>query len=273
MSADDRMLELLTEQTERPLSGAERAELERLLEANPKWRATDFELAAASSALAFLGDTEEMPSHLIDRVMTSLDSTVDRADTITMPAQVAEPEPRPEPDTKATPMPKPKLRHSRLTQYGGWMAAAAAILVLVLVLWPKPKPPPATPAQARSMLLAQGAKPVSWSNTDDPLSKGAEGDVVWDNKTQTGYMRFSGLRKNDPTRNQYQLWIFDGTRPSEHPIDGGVFDVNADGEVIVPIDAKIKVFEPTMFAVTLEKPGGVVVSKRERLVVLAKVSS
>jgi anti-sigma-K factor RskA len=164
-------------------------------------------------------------------------------------------------------------RPSRLAQWGGWMAAAAAIIVLVLVLWPKPKPPPPTPAAARAALLARGATPAAWTQTEDPLSKGTSGDVVWDNDTQTGFMRFTGLAPNDPTKNQYQLWIFDGTRPSEHPIDGGVFDVGPGGEVIVPIDAKIRVFEPTMFAVTLERPGGVVVSTRERLVVLAKVPS
>jgi hypothetical protein len=52
-----------------------------------------------------------------------------------------------------------------------------------------------------------------------------------------------------------------------------VFDVTSGGEVIVPIHAKLKVTKPTLFAVTVEKPGGVVVSKRERIVVLAKVGA
>ena len=54
-------------------------------------------------------------------------------------------------------------------------------------------------------------------------------------------------------------------------MDGGVFDVSADGEVIVPIDPKLGVVDPTLFAVTIEKPGGVVVSSRERLPLLASV--
>ena len=84
-------------------------------------------------------------------------------------------------------------------------------------------------------------------------------------------MRFAGLAPNDPTREQYQLWIFDKDRPAETPVDGGVFDVDpATGEVVIAIDPKVRVTDATMFAVTVEKPGGVVVSKRERIPVLAK---
>ena len=39
----------------------------------------------------------------------------------------------------------------------------------------------------------------------------------------------------------------------------------------MPITAKLAVHTPTLFAVTLEKPGGVVVSSRKRLVLAAKV--
>ena len=39
--------------------------------------------------------------------------------------------------------------------------------------------------------------------------------------------------------------------------------------MIIPITAKLSVDEPVLFAVTIEKPGGVVVSKRERIVVTA----
>jgi len=50
-----------------------------------------------------------------------------------------------------------------------------------------------------------------------------------------------------------------------------VFDVSADGEVRVAIDAKLEVGEPYMFAITLEKPGGVVVSSRDRLALVATI--
>ena len=41
------------------------------------------------------------------------------------------------------------------------------------------------------------------------------------------------------------------------------FDVDrATGDIVVPIRAKLRVFEPSLFAITVEKPGGVVVSRR-----------
>ena len=52
-------------------------------------------------------------------------------------------------------------------------------------------------------------------------------------------------------------------------VDGGVFDVPSTGEVIVPITAKLRVGGATLFAVTVERPGGVVVSRREHIVVTA----
>ena len=73
-------------------------------------------------------------------------------------------------------------------------------------------------------------------------------------------------------RNKYQLWIFEDPK-QPYPIDGGVFDVISTGEVVVPIDAKIPVDKAVQFAVTVEKPGGVVVSEREMIPVLAVVNS
>ena len=83
-------------------------------------------------------------------------------------------------------------------------------------------------------------------------------------------MRFTGLAVNDPTQYQYQLWIFDKARDEKFPVDGGVFDVSSTGEVTVVISPKLHVTDATLFAVTIEKPGGVVVSKRERIVVTAQ---
>lgn len=83
-------------------------------------------------------------------------------------------------------------------------------------------------------------------------------------------MTFSGLPVNNPSEEQYQLWIFDAKQDDRYPIDGGVFDVTSP-TVVVPIDAKIRVSDPSMFAITIEKPGGVVVSDRSRLPLLAKV--
>ncbi len=99
------------------------------------------------------------------------------------------------------------------------------------------------------------------------------GDVVWDPATQRGFLHFAGLAPNDPAMHQYQIWIFDAGRDKRYPVDGGVFDVPANAsEVIIPIRAALMVRKPAAFAVTLEKPGGVVVSGREHVIALGATS-
>lgn len=126
--------------------------------------------------------------------------------------------------------------------------------------------------QRMSVLAGGGrARVVAWTHTEDPAALEARGELVWDNDTQEGYMRFSGLAPNNPEELQYQLWIFDETRDDRHPVDGGVFDMPAgQSEVVVPIRAKLPVGKPVLFAITVERPGGVVVSSRERIALLAK---
>ena len=133
-----------------------------------------------------------------------------------------------------------------------------------------PSPPDFSARRARLAGSAR-ARVMSWSHTEDPAAVAAAGDLVWDDQLQEGYMRFQGLAANDPDVFQYQLWIFDATRDERHPVDGGVFDVPpGSDEVIVPIRAKLPVGEPVLFAITVERPGGVVVSGRERIALIAE---
>jgi anti-sigma-K factor RskA len=156
-----------------------------------------------------------------------------------------------------------------------WLVAAASVLLAISTWW-FGRPVPATLpslAEQRSQLLEQApdAQQFDWTATADRAAQGATGDVVWSNREQKGFMRFKGLAKNDPKTNQYQLWIFDGKQDERYPIDGGVFDIDlATGDVIVPIRAALHVESPQLFAVTVEKPGGVVVSSRERIALTAK---
>ncbi len=147
---------------------------------------------------------------------------------------------------------------------------------------PIPLPPartpaaaPDDPAAARARLLASGRTLLqrAWRAGNDPAGFVVSGDVVWDPATQTGYMRFVGLRRNEPNAEQYQLWIFDAGRDERYPVDGGVFNISgaAQGDVI-PIKAKLSVGVPLMFAVTIERPGGVVVSDRSRIAALANTT-
>lgn len=116
---------------------------------------------------------------------------------------------------------------------------------------------------------------VSWEPGTTPVEGKVTGEVLWSTAEQRGFMSFVGLPANDPSREQYQLWIIDPSRDTK-PVDGGVFDIRSadvrDGKVIVPIHAKLQVDQPAVFALTVEKPGGVVVSSQERLPLIAKVS-
>ncbi len=149
----------------------------------------------------------------------------------------------------------------------GWIAAAAALVIALVGWWPRLSSSTRDVRGERDALaLRSDVLKVPWSGTDN--AKGAEGDVVFSLADQHGFMRIKGLAKNDPTREQYQLWIIDGSQ--KQPIDGGVFDVTSDGELVIPIDAKLKVVKPAAFAVTVEKPGGVVVSAQDKVVLLGK---
>jgi hypothetical protein len=125
---------------------------------------------------------------------------------------------------------------------------------------------------SREHLLAAGGSTIlhwPWSARTDGASA-VSGDIVWDGAGQVGYLQFTGLEPNEPSRHQYQLWIVDATRDERYPVDGGVFDVReAPGPVVVPIRASLPVREPVAFLVTLEKAGGAVVSSRERVVAVA----
>ena len=127
-----------------------------------------------------------------------------------------------------------------------------------------------TAAESRETLLKDDETiKLDWQTTPDPAAANASGDIVWNTKRQQGFMRIADLKKNDPKEFQYQLWIFD--HDQIHPIDGGVFDIT-DAEQLIPIDAKIAASDVFQFAITIEKPGGVVVSEKERIPLLAQVT-
>lgn len=155
-----------------------------------------------------------------------------------------------------------------------WMTTAAATTFAVGSWWWQTTPRNSLNnlALARTDLLASAKDliQVEWKAGKTPLQESVSGDVVWSSSYQKGFMRLVGLPINDPLQEQYQLWIIDPLRDDE-PVDGGVFDISQPGEVIVPIQAKLRVTKPAAFAITIEKPGGVVVSKQERLPLLAVV--
>ena len=96
------------------------------------------------------------------------------------------------------------------------------------------------------------------------------GNVIWSDDGQRGFITLAGLPMNDPTQNQYQIWIVD---PNMHanPVDGGVFDiVTGDAPTIIPINPKLPIGKAKGFAITLEQPGGVVISEQSLILTAPK---
>ena len=252
-----RLEKLLADRAIFGLDTAEAEELARLLESSPG-AADEYDLLAANVWLAQSRFQEAPPIALCERLVDSAPG----ARRVQVDSQAVQPP--------------------------GWRAlvfAIAASLLIGLYLGSPQIEWPVNPTTARSALIASdvGAITVAWSATEDPAAEGVSGedravsdwgDVVWSDVTQTGYMRFRGLAVNNPRQEQYQLWIFDAERDDKHPVDGGVFNITDAGEgkdQVVPIEPKLSISKAVMFAITVEKPGGVVVSDRSRLPLLAQL--
>lgn len=132
---------------------------------------------------------------------------------------------------------------------------------------------PAVLAQNRTKLLeVPDTIRIAWSPFDLPDApaeqRTVQGDVTWNDRLQTGYLRFVGLKANDPKTEQYQVWVID-ERGMEQKVSAGIFNATAQGEVIVPIEPGIDVGRVALFAITVEKPGGTWVPDLKRRVVVA----
>ncbi len=150
----------------------------------------------------------------------------------------------------------------------GWMAAAAMLIFALMITREKPE---LSPAQAEIRLRAEAPDLIERQFAGVGDFKQAAGRVVWSDQFQKGYMTLEGIPVNNPTQAQYQLWIVDPGRDPDSPVDGGVFDIPTDGSpVVIPIAAKLALNKPQAFVITLEQPGGVVKSKQEKVVALAK---
>lgn len=165
----------------------------------------------------------------------------------------------------------------------GWVVAASLTLACVAIY-------AATSNRENALVVARvqnetdadawfsahpAAVQLDWTVKDESLvvanrSQTNLGSIAWDSVSQTGFMNLTALPINDPAVEQYQLWIIDPKRDDE-PVDGGVFDISQAGDSYVPIQAKLNVIDPVGFAITVEQPGGVVVSDQSRLPLLALV--
>ena len=193
-----------------------------------------------------LAGEPELPGDLRDRILAA----APRPSAVAQPVRKSEP-----------------AAATGLRSWAGWIAACVALVAWAAGGTDAPQPDDA--ASLRADLLARpGVTRAAWR--PGPTGEAAGGEVVWHAGLQRGVMRFDSLPANDPREAQYQLWVFDAERDERYPVDGGVFDVG-EGEWLVVFRPAVPVSEATLFAVTLERPGGVVVSDRSRLPLLARV--
>jgi len=219
-------------------------------------------------------DREEPPASLRARVTNAI-ANADAPPPLSLESRAAS---QAHPDPRQNDQPTGRVPWLTAS---GWMAAAAAIVFAVSAMQFSGNQA-TTPEQTPSDLLASleaapdvqsrdwGAwQPVLDGDVGDalPYASDVSGRVVWSQERQAGVMILTNLPINDASAEQYQLWIVDGSQ--EQPVDGGVFDVASDGTVIIPIDPKLRIDNPAGFGITVERPGGVVVSDRTRRVVAA----
>jgi hypothetical protein len=155
----------------------------------------------------------------------------------------------------------------------GWSVAACLAVLLVLQSQQQTPDSKAVPLELSKTIFVQEAPdllrlPLAGTTG---LYAQTQGEVLWSDEKQEGYLVLSDLPANDRERYQYQLWIVDPLR-DEIPVDGGVFDVSSSGDasVVIPIEAKLNIRQPQAFVITVEQVGGVVKSKQETVVGVAK---
>lgn len=289
----ERLLDLLTEREIYGLNEEKQRELEQLIKTYPEWEDDEtLALTATAITLSAVKTDEPMPASLKSKILADSEKFFSSQEYSGKVLDFNSKTKRKPPVENETEISLGNgQRKMSFWNWAGWVAATAACVALAINLWTtrkpneivrtppvqqnSPTPAPPSLAEQRQQLLATAPDAVrsSWTDFNPKKPYNVQGDVVWSNSLQKGYIRFQNLPVNDKTRETYQLWIFDANQNAKTPVDGGVFDVNENGEVIVPIDAKIQVGKPTMFAVTAEKPGGVVVSELGKVMAVAKVET
>lgn len=253
---------------------------------NPSDPKIRFDELSAGRALGDLSAEEERElDALCHKFGVSPDESLEQlAAELEIEARLAHPEPMPESLSRrlhqwvseSHPSVPPVLIRPQVSTWrrvlahplAGWAAAAAAIVFA----WIAPRgETPFSPSVTENGLRAKATDLIErrFSGLGDFQQAG--GTVLWSDALQQGLMKLTGIPANDPSKAQYQLWIVDPARDADAPVDGGVFDIPAGGtSVTVPIAAKLALSNPKAFVITLEQPGGVVKSKQEKVVALAK---
>jgi hypothetical protein len=218
--------------------------------------------AAFCSAPATAGSAPALPPSLMARLQADADRCLAAASprsAQSAPAQRSEPKPI-----------------GRITPSSGrrvilpWLVAAAASVIAAAVWLGGPAGSSPATGSLLAKLDAAADKVELPFGSEIAEYKGVTGTVRWSPSAQVGEMTFKGLKPLDSKDAVYQLWIVDPSR-DKHPVDGGVLElkVAADGTARVPFTPRLPVNKAAAFAITKEKPGGVVVSAGPLLLVAA----
>lgn len=304
----DALLDLLTKKVTCGLDEAEQRQLEDIHAATEEREFRSLEITAAAIAVAGTPADELLPAHLYSKILEDADQYLGDAQAkASSPWPPAKPQADPGYDTILSPRDIGSGPARSWFEWLGWAAAAAACIILAINIWvtrtpkadqanikpsddstnvlkaqlreqsnkaPTQSPQTLAPSQMREEMLRSNIEMVkaNWTAGNVKEMK-VSGDVIWSDEKQKGYIRLNGLPMNDGTKETYQLWISDKNQDKATPIDGGTFDVTSDGEIVIPINAKLKAKGAEMFTITIEKAGGVVVSKREKIAATAKVET
>lgn len=261
----EKLLDLLSGKTFDSLEEEELKELESLEKEFPEFTklAKSFELTAAAISLTDLDMSEPLPSRLKEKILQDAENYFRFHESEKYHAIETEEKPS-------------------FFAWLGWAVAGVACIALAVNVYlthfqGREDRNSVQAQQGRLNLIEEREKILSmpdlikldWLDPQNPNQ--VIGDLAWSNSVQKGFVRFYALPVNDPNKEIYQLWIVDENQ--KYPIDAGLFSVSNQGEVILPIDVRLRVEKPKMFVVTAEKPGGVVVSELKKIVAIAKTET
>ena len=278
----EELFDLLADRATFGLDEADEARLETLL-SEFRWVREDcIDEVAANLAVSFdeAAENDVVPMDVMDRIRQGVHAQIDReASPETAPIGRID-------GSTPTAASTPAATGFGASAWLGWTVAAAAIALAVVFVRTDDitSATPPMPSTANELANWVATRPAAvrwdWAQGLGDCDEEATGWVTFDPDAQEGYMLIKGLTPNDPRVQQYQLWIWDQERepdPSNpapladnvHPVDGGVFDVNTEGEAVIPIQASLVVNKPYLFAITIERPGGVAKSDKSAVPLIA----
>jgi anti-sigma-K factor RskA len=257
------------------------------LRVDPELRALVSELRSVTEALAGSVPALEPPAAVKAQLLLIIDPQRPSAPKAARDRPISAPASAPAGAPASGPIAVPVSRPAKL--WIPWAIAAALAVLSVAFLWQS--------AGLRSQLAAQ-ANRINELTTSAELARTESADLrlavaklresnrlakfrialldsllaaspkaiavsVWDNERQDGVFIVRNL-KPLPSDKDYQLWIIDPKYPS--PVDAGVFQVDAKGNVRQDFRAKMPIQTANQFAVTIEQKGGAAVPNTKAMV-------